>query len=219
MIIAPRKDAEWCANQIYNGMIDIISEREKENAKRTKLFQPPLPQIEIDVKDMIIRTGKLARETYETALSQRQNPKGDAETWEAEALKRLRDNLLYFAKDSNNPVLNRQIWAAWPETAPPPNLTAEQKEKLLELQARADELQENLTATISDALDELSRLISEEVALTKGTAAAGLRFIRNQAGWYKTALTSLILEHNSSPVPYKKHIPSRPCGWTREVEK
>ncbi len=218
MLIMPQKSPELAADRIYNGWIDSLVEHETKNDKRKKLYQPLIPWPEFDISDMVERTRKLAYEYFEEKKSQCQNLKGTADTWEAEAVERLKRNFLYYLGDEKDAELKhkieKQVWAYWPETAPPPDLTPEQIEKLLELQDKADGLMESLAQTIKDALGEILRTISEEAEIVKDTAAAGRRLISNQASWFKSELFYQIIDNGAGPSPLKKSRRPKPRGWT-----
>jgi hypothetical protein len=220
MIIIPQKTSELAADRIYNGLIDMLIEHEENNEKRKKLYRPLIPWPEFDLNDMIERTKKLAREYYEEKKSQGQNPKGTADTWEAEAVERLKQNLLYYVRDEKDTELRqkieKQVWAYWPDTAPPPDLTPEQMDKLLELQDRTDGLMENLAQTIKDTLGELLHIASEEAEIVKDTAAADRRPIGNQINWFKSELCYLIADNGTGPHPLEKSKRPKPQGWTKE---
>ena len=47
------KSPRLAADRVYNDWAKTISEVDEKNAKRTKLYQPPLPWPELDVKDMV----------------------------------------------------------------------------------------------------------------------------------------------------------------------
>jgi hypothetical protein len=220
MLLIPSKSPELAADRIYNGWIDMLIEHEENNEKRKKLYKPLIPWPEFDLNDMIERTKKLAREYFEEKKSQGQNPKGTADTWEAEAVERLKQNLLYYVRDEKDGelrgMIEGQLWAYWPDTAPPPELTPEQIDKLLKLQDKADGLMESLAQTIKDNLGELSRIVGEEAEIVKDTAAADRRLIGNQTSWFKSELFYQIVNDSAGPSPLKKSPRPKPQGWTKE---
>lgn len=220
MLIIPQKSPELAADMIYNDWIDMLIEHEENNEKRKKLYQPLIPWPEFDLNDLVERTRKLAREYYAEKKSQGQNPKGTADTWEAEAVERLKQNLLYYVRDEKDTEIRqkieKQLWAYWPDTAPPPDLTPEQKDKLLELQDRANDLMENLAQTIKDTLGELIHIASEEAEIAKDTAAADRRLIGNQVSWFKSELCYIIADNGAGPHPLLKNNRPKPQGWTKE---
>ncbi|HYE82186.1 MAG TPA: hypothetical protein VEG39_08470 [Clostridia bacterium] len=217
MIIIPEKSPELAATRIYNGWIDLLTEHEKTNERRKKLYQSPIPWPEIDIKDMVERTKNLAREYYQAKTSNGQKVQGDAAVWETEAIARLKRDLLHYLREEEDAELKHQIevqvWSYWPDTAPPPDLNPEQTKKLLELQGRADELQESLMQTVINTLDELAGIVTEEIETIKNTSAASMRLMYNQASWFKLALVMLINEHGAGPNPLKSSRQSKPRGW------
>ena len=195
MDIMPEKSPGLAADRIYNGWLNSLSEVDEKNAKRVKLYQPPLPYPEFDINDILARTRKLAREYFEGKKSQNQNLKGTATAWEAEAIERLKSNFQYFLRWVEDTELKRKIeaqaWVIWPDMAPPCDLNKEELAKLVELQSQADELIENLLQATKDTLDKLYRLAQAERQIIADTAAQNMPLIHLQGGWFVNLLKAV----------------------------
>ena len=196
MDIIPEKSPRLAADRVYNGWAKTISGTEEKNINRGKLYQPPLPWPELDVKDMVQRAKKLAQQYYAEKKSQNPNLKGTASTWETEAIECLKDNFLYFLRWVEDVELKRmveaQVWATWPETAPLRDLNKEELTKLVELQGQADELFENLLQATKDTLDKLYGLAQTERQIIADTAAQNMPLIHLQGGWFVNLLKAVI---------------------------
>ena len=185
------KGPRLAASRVLNSQIDLIGEAVEENEKRTKKFQEPLPVPKLDVKKMVELTKKLTADFFE----ERRREMGDSwfglkGEWEWEALRTLRDDLKHYARETGDEDLVRQINEVWPETRPARDLTKEEISRLVELQGRMDELTENLTETIKNALEELWAILMTEAEVVSGTS--GARLIFGQAKWYIDFLEKLI---------------------------
>lgn len=185
------KGPRWVATQVFNSQIDLVCESVEENEKRAKKFQEPLPIPKFNVAQMVELTKKLTCEAFE----ERRREMGDdwfgnAQEWEYEAMRTLRDDLKVYAARTGDDDLMWQIQVLWPETRPPRDLTPEELEKLVELQGKTDEIMENLTDTVRDALEELWSITQAEYETVKETNAGRLLF--NQVGWYVNFLQRYI---------------------------
>ena len=130
----------------------------------------------------------------------------------------MKQNLLYYVRDEKDTELRqkieKQVWAYWPDTAPPPDLTPEQMDKLLELQDRTDGLMENLAQTIKDTLGELLHIASEEAEI--GRIQQPPNGFSTSINWFKSELCYLIADNGTGPHPLEKSKRPKPQGWTKE---
>lgn len=189
----PRKNLapKSAAAVVLNAWLDTAQEAHDENAKRAERLQSPKPIPKIDVGQLLEQTRKLTEE-YFSERQQQEGPQwiADLNAWLFEAEQALKRDLFSLARKTNDEDLWRQLHETWPERKPPRDLAPEELKQLVELQAEADELIQNLENTVVNAIEELWRLLQAEAGIVQGTS--GSRLLLRQAGEFVNYLSRLI---------------------------
>lgn len=106
------------ATALIDANIDILLEAKEINKKRYSRFQDPLPLPEFNVPQMLEKVKELARTEYNRRKGGNEPLRGTANEWVNGAASALGEELLVYAKQTENTALMESVWNVWSEYAP-----------------------------------------------------------------------------------------------------
>lgn len=211
------------ADTVFNRRVDQRNAVVEENNRRVKFFEKPAPVPPWNVKEMVKAVRELAKEAFLNRPDKDSKAWGGTlESWQEWAEKTLRDNLLWVTKQwervTGQPYkeLLAEIYAVWPETAPPRPLNDEEIGQLKDLQAVAEEVLQKFI-DVTEELDKIWEIVEVEREIVKGTGAQGHGRIERLLWWVVSELYNHLRSWtafkkgtaNGIPKPFEK----KPLGW------